>query len=134
MSFSRLQGKSLNLLNIKNLQNKFLGLYFAYITLPIYSVSASTETVTIRNPLDPSISSIPALFQAIIDILLVFAIPFIVFFIIYSGFLYVSARGNAETIGKAHMALLYALIGGVLILGANVLLTVITGTVTDITG
>jgi hypothetical protein len=92
------------------------------------------ESVVLQNPLDSSISSIPDFFQAIIDILLVFAIPFIVFFIIYAGFLYVTARGNAETISKAHKALLYALIGGVLILGANVLLDVISGTVKDITG
>lgn len=92
------------------------------------------KSVTLESPLDSNISSIPKFFQAIIDILLVFAIPFIVFFIIYAGFLYVTARGNVETISKAHKALLYALIGGVLILGANVLLDVITGTVTDITG
>ncbi len=85
------------------------------------------------NPLDSSISTIPAFFQAIIDILIIFAIPFVVFFIIYAGFLYVTARGNAETIKRAHNALLYALIGGLLILGANVLLTVITGTVGQIT-
>ena len=99
------------------------------------SSDASTfGSVSLESPLDSNISSIPKFFQAIIDILLVFAIPFIVFFIIYAGFLYVTARGNVETISKAHKALLYALIGGVLILGANVLLDVITGTVTDITG
>jgi len=89
-------------------------------------------TVKLKNPLDDSVSSIPLFFKAIIDILLIFAIPFIVFFIIYAGFLYVTARGNAETIKKAHNALLYALIGGLLILGANVLLDVITGTVDQI--
>ena len=92
------------------------------------------KSVVLENPLDSSISSIPAFFQAIIDILLVFAIPFVVFFIIYAGFLYVTARGNVETISKAHRALLYALIGGLLILGANVILDIITGTVSEITG
>jgi len=68
----------------------------------------------------------------LVDIILVFAIPFIVFFIIYAGFLYVTAQGNPEKIQKAHAALLYALIGGMLILGANVLLYVITNTITQI--
>ncbi|MFT7507454.1 MAG: hypothetical protein ACI92I_000604 [Acidimicrobiales bacterium] len=86
----------------------------------------------LKNPLDDSISSIPKFFEAIIDIILVFAIPFVVFFIIYAGFKYVTARGNAETIKQAHNALLYALIGGLLILGAKVLLAVITGTVDQI--
>lgn len=85
------------------------------------------NTVSVQNPLKAD--NITELFEAIIDILLVFAIPLIVFFIIYAGFMYVTARGNESTISKAHMALLYALIGGVLILGAKVLIEVIGGTV-----
>ena len=83
--------------------------------------------VRLRNPL--AADNITELFQTIIDIVLVFAIPLIVFFIIYAGFLYVTARGNEGTIEKAHKALLYALVGGLLILGANVLIQVVQGTV-----
>jgi hypothetical protein len=90
------------------------------------------NNAVLNNPLDSSISSIPAFFVAIINILMIFAIPFIVFFIIYAGFMYVTARGNAETIKKAHNALLYALIGGLLILGSRTLLTIITNTVEQI--
>ena len=86
----------------------------------------------LTNPLDSSISSIPDFFRVLIEIILVFAIPFIVFFIIYAGFLYVTAQGNPEKIKKAHNALLYALIGGLLILGANVLLIIITNTINQI--
>ncbi len=92
-----------------------------------------SKTTELKNPLDKSISSIPAFFQAVIDILLVFAIPFVVFFIIWAGFLYVTARGNPDKIKQAHNALLYALIGGLLILGANVLLDIITNTVAEVT-
>lgn len=84
-------------------------------------------TVSLQNPL--AADNILELFEAIIDVILVFAVPIIVFFIIYAGFLYVTARGNEGTIEKAHKALLYALIGGLLILGANVLIDVIQGTV-----
>lgn len=93
---------------------------------PTFSGSARLE-----NPLD-NITTIPGFFRAIIEILLVFAIPFIVFFIIWAGFLYVTARGNPEKIKQAHNALLYALIGGLLILGANLLLDVITNTVEQV--
>lgn len=88
-------------------------------------------SAVLTNPLS-NISSIPDFFRVLIEIILVFAIPFIVFFIIYAGFLYVTAQGNPEKIKKAHMALLFALIGGMLILGANVLLDIITNTVTQI--
>ncbi len=83
--------------------------------------------VCLKNPLEAD--NIVELFETIIDIVLIFAVPLIVFFIIYAGFLYVTARGNEGTIQKAHMALLYALIGGLLILGARVLIEVIGGTV-----
>ena len=94
---------------------------------PLTGQSVQNSPITIENPIEAD--NIQELFAAIIDILLVFAVPLIVFFIIYAGFMYVTARGNAEIIQKAHMALLYALIGGVLILGAKVLIDVISGTV-----
>lgn len=100
---------------------------------PKYTGQPLKNETVLLNPLDDSVSSIPGFFQAIIDILLVFAIPFVVFFIIWAGFLYVTARGNPEKIKQAHNALLYALIGGLLILGANVLLDIITNTVAEVT-
>lgn len=68
-------------------------------------------------------------FQDILDVIMVFAVPIIVLFIIYAGFQYVMARGNPTAIQNANRALLYAVIGGVLILGAEILLFVIGGTV-----
>lgn len=82
------------------------------------------------NPL--RIEGIAELFKLLVDVLMVFAIPIIVFFIIYAGFQYVMARGNPDAISKAHKALLYAVIGGVLILGAQTILFVISGTIDEI--
>lgn len=73
--------------------------------------------------------TIENIFQAILDIIMVFAIPIIVFFMIWAGFLYVTATGNPDKISKANNALMYAIIGGVIVLGANVLLEVITTTI-----
>lgn len=88
--------------------------------------------VVLLDPLSSSISTVPDFFRAIIEILLVFAIPFVVFFIVWAGFLYVTARGNPQKIAQAHSALLYAIIGGLLILGANLLLDIITNTVDQV--
>ncbi len=65
----------------------------------------------------------------IIDILLVFALPIIIFFIMYAGYLFVTARGNESQITEARSALTWALIGGVIILGARAIIDVIQGTV-----
>ncbi len=86
------------------------------------------DSVTIDNPLG-SINSIEGFLLAILDILLVFAVPLIVFFIILAGFKYVTAGGNELKITEANRALLYALVGGLLILGAYVLIEIIQGTV-----
>ena len=84
----------------------------------------------LENPL--ATDSIIGLFQVLLDIVMVFAVPIIVFFIIYAGFLYVTARGDAGKIQQAHQALLYAVLGGLLILGANVLIDVVQGTVDSV--
>ena len=76
------------------------------------------EPVTLNNPLNASISTIPDLLFAILHIVMILMIPIIVFFIIYSGFKYVTARGNAAQVEEASQSLLYAIIGGLLILGA----------------
>jgi hypothetical protein len=74
------------------------------------------QTVSLVNPL--RVTSIEDLLVAILNILIVLAIPLIVFFIIYAGFLYVTARGNVAQLEQATRSLTYAIIGGVLILGA----------------
>lgn len=84
----------------------------------------------IQNPLDGSgITSIETLVTSALNILLVIAVPVIVFFIIYAGFNYVTARGNADKVKKASTALWYAIIGAVLILGAVVVGEIIAETV-----
>ena len=49
---------------------------------------------------------------------IIIATPIIVLYIIYAGFLYVTARGNAQQVEQATRALTYAIIGGVIVLGA----------------
>jgi hypothetical protein len=115
-------------LNQLSLLSKYAGLV-ALVSLG--SQANAQETTRLINPLD-NISSIPEFFLAILDIVMIFAIPFVVIFIILAGFHYVTAQGNPDKLKQAHQALLYALIGGVLILGAQVLLTVIEGTVEQI--
>lgn len=65
----------------------------------------------------------------IIDVLLTFALPLIIFYIMYAGFQYVTAQGDSGQVSKAHESLKYAIIGGVLILGAKLIINVIQGTI-----
>lgn len=82
------------------------------------------------NPL--KVDSITEFLLAIIEILLIFATPIIVIYIMYAGFLFVTARGAPGELEHARNALLYALIGGVIIVGARVIINIIQTTINQI--
>ena len=84
-------------------------------------------TGKITNPLKAT--SIETLLLNIIDIILVFVLPIIILYIMYAGYLFVSAAGNTEQLSTAKNALLWAVVGGVIVLGAKIILEVIKGTV-----
>lgn len=89
--------------------------------------SSGGTGVGLRNPLGNK--DLMAFLQDILDVIMVFAVPLIVFMIIYAGFLFVMDRGSDKNLAQAKRALLYAVIGGVIILGAQAILMVVQGTV-----
>lgn len=87
---------------------------------------------SITNPL--KFTSIPQLIEAIIGIIIVIGTPIVVLFIILAGFKYVTAKGNPSQIQEATRALTYAIIGGVLIIGAFAIAQIIRGFVDSFAG
>ncbi len=87
-------------------------------------------SVKLLNPL--AAKDISSFLLQIIDIILVFALPIIVLFIMYAGFTFVTAQGNSEQISKARTMLMWAIIGGVIVLGADIIVKVIQETVNSI--
>ncbi|NCT01877.1 hypothetical protein GW766_01320 [Candidatus Parcubacteria bacterium] len=81
-----------------------------------------------NNPL--SFTSITDMIVAIMNVVIVMSIPVIIFFLIYAGFMYVTARGNPEKIQQASSALLYGIIGGVIILASAAIMTIVKNLVT----
>lgn len=79
------------------------------------------------NPV--SFPSITSLLAAILNVVIVMSVPVIIAYLIYAGFLYVTARGNATQIEQASKALLYGVIGGVIIMGATAILAIVKSTV-----
>lgn len=82
---------------------------------------------SIINPIKSE--SIDEFLLKIIDVILIFALPIIILFIMYAGFLFVTARGEEQQISTARKALLWAIIGGVVVLGARLIISVIDGTI-----
>jgi len=85
--------------------------------------------VKLENPLGSENDTIAKFLLKIIDVLLVFAIPIIILFIMYAGFLFVTARGNPSQIETARNALLWSVVGGVIILAAKLIIELIQGTI-----
>lgn len=80
-----------------------------------------------KNPI--TFGSVSDLLAAMLNVFIIVATPIVVFFVILAGFKYVTAQGNPDQISEASHALLYAIIGGVVIVGAVAILAIIKSTV-----
>lgn len=106
---------------------------FSYVILPISAEDNVIKISTgIENPLGSNLKDIPTFIKKVIEIVLSVGIPLLALAIIYSGFLFIEAQGNKDKLEKAKKAILYTLIGGVLLLGAFVISEAIINTVEDI--
>lgn len=83
----------------------------------------------LTNPLGDKINNIPDFIQTLLIGVIKIGIPIVALAIIYCGFLFVSARGNSEKLGKAKDALLYTLIGAAILLGSWAIAQLISNTV-----
>jgi len=116
------------------MKNKFFSVVATLVlSFPFITRATSDSTgpgnipIKLENPL--VVNSLNDLLVAILNIVMVLMVPVIVFFIIYAGFLYVTARGNAEQVKSATRALTYAIIGAILIIGAFAIAQIIKATV-----
>lgn len=90
---------------------------------------AAGFTFDVASHLKPGITTIEGLLVAILNIFIIIATPIIVLFIIYAGFLYVTAQGNTQQVQQATRALTYAIIGAILVLGSVALAQIIENVV-----
>ena len=85
------------------------------------------------GPDDPDcVSTIEELLVKILDFVFNIGLPIIMLAIIWSGFLFVTARGNMEKIKTAKTAVTWTMIGAALILGARVLAEIIRSTISQL--
>jgi hypothetical protein len=115
----------------------FLNSYFhlyALVTFILFAIPNETKAALkfeFKSLITPN--SIEELLLVILNTFIVIAVPIIVLYIIYAGFLYVTARGNAEQTKQATQALTYAVIGGVIVIGAVAIAEVIKNVVAAFT-
>ena len=88
----------------------------------------SASAVGLENPLN-GIDSLPDLLRAVLKAVVELGTLLLIFAIVYCGFLFVKAQGNPEEIKSARTALMWTVIGGLILLGAETISIVIQNTV-----
>ena len=86
------------------------------------------DSGTILNPLN-NICNLTDLLNAILQGVVELGSVALVFMLVWVGFLFVAAQGNAEKIQSARSALMWTVIGGLVLLGAEAISQVIQATV-----
>ena len=109
------------------LVSKVIAVTIIGISSPIF---ASAQGIS--NPIQ--YNNLRDFLEALLDVIILIAVPIIVVMIIYSGFLFVTAQGKPEGLVKARKAFFWTVIGALIILGAQALSLAIQGTVDDIQG
>lgn len=85
---------------------------------------------SLSNPL--KFDNLQDFLAATLDAIAQIALPFVVLAVIYSGFLFVTARGNEDKLNKAKTAFFWTVIGALIVLGASAISAVIEGTITQL--
>lgn len=86
--------------------------------------------VGIKNPLKAD--SVATVMKGFFDILVQLGAVAVTLAIIYSGFLFVVARGNPEELKKAKTTLFWTIIGSLVLLGAQIIAAIIEKTITQL--
>jgi hypothetical protein len=104
----------------------------ALLALPVVaSADAQCGLNCFTNPLGKNTDLIK-LIKKMVDILIQIGAVIVVLYFVYAGFLMVTANGDAKQIGQAKDAALYCVIGGLILLGAQLIITVMESTVAQL--
>jgi hypothetical protein len=106
------------------------GLFAACIIPALAFVSTAHAGTSYSNPITiMGVTDIPSLLLAIVDLVFLIAMPIIVLFVIYAGYLFLTAGDNESKVSKAKFTLMWCLIGVAILLGAKVIAKAIETTI-----
>lgn len=89
--------------------------------------SGGSALITFKNPLKAE--SVSEVMLSFFKVLIELGAVIVTLAIIYAGFLFVMARGNPEELKKAKMTFFWTIIGGLVLLGAQVIASIIQETI-----
>jgi cytochrome bd-type quinol oxidase subunit 2 len=92
--------------------------------------SSNSGKTRIENPIGSG--DLQSFLNKLLEVFIMLGAIIVVFFIIYAGLQYVLARGDVKQIEQAHKTLLWTVVGAAILLGAQVISTVIQNTVKEL--
>lgn len=106
-----------------------LALIFWMLALPAFAQGVQGG---LQNPL--KFDTVDRFVEGFLRAIVMIAIPLITIFIVYAGFLFISARGKPGQLNEAKQNFMYVILGAILLLSAWVLATLIGGTIRQLLG
>ena len=88
----------------------------------------------LQNPLNSQFSSIGSFVEGAVKVVIGIAIPILAMMIMYSGFMFVAARGNSKKLQVARQNFIYVIIGTIMILGFSAFILLLENTVSQLLG
>ncbi len=104
------------------------------LLIPMFIFAAPGGGTTIENPLGDNNMELKDLLLKIMNLVAKLGGIVVVFMIIYSGYKFVMAQGNPGEVEKAKDMFYYTVIGGAILLGADIIANVVVETVKTTTG
>ena len=105
---------------------------FMLFTVPLVAFGDCNSETQLCNPL--GFDSLTEFLRKILELVVMIGFPAIVLFIVYIGFQFIASEGNPEKLSKVRRLFFWALVGALLVLGAEALSIAIQGTVEQLKG
>lgn len=96
------------------------------------NANGGRNIIYLDNPLGDKVNNLPAFIYMVLDIVFQIGAVLAVLFLMYVGFMFVTARGDPEKLQTARRAFLYTVIGIALLLGGKLVASVIGNTITQV--
>ena len=117
-----------------NNYKKYLAFVVSSLFFIPFFIFAGSSGSTINNPLGANNSDVSNILLGLMNIVAKVGAIVVVFFIIYSGFTLVMAQGKPDGLKKAKDMFIATLIGGAILLGADIIANVVVNTINSATG
>lgn len=115
----------------------FIALFTLFLLPTIaLNVQAANSGVNLNATLDNPLGnkSLTALIADLLKLVAQLGAVICVFFIIYSGFLFIKAQGDPGELKTAKSVFMWSVVGTAVLLGASVVANIVTGTVNSVIG